>query len=114
MFKRLTHMLPVLLCLLPVSAARADEALTEQQILHLFPGTFQALVRGKFDVTVTVARDGAIVGQIPGLEDHGRWTVKDGELCIVLPNFTRGKVECSAVVSASGWYRGRNVAFRRL
>ena len=96
------------------TAARADDALSDQQLLRLFPGTFEALVKGKYQITVKVARGGAIVGVLSGLEDHGRWTVKDGQLCIVLPRLTRGKVECSEVVADNGWYRGRSVSFRKI
>lgn len=114
MLKRAVCLAASLFCVAPVSAVHADEVMTDQQLLRLFPGTFQAVVRGKYEVTVVVKRDGAIVGVISGLEDHGRWTVQDGKLCIVLPNLTRGRVECSPVVAEGGWYRGRSVAFRKL
>lgn len=96
------------------AVAHADEPLNDQQLLHLFPGTFQALVRGKFEVTVTVTRDGVIVGQASGLQDQGRWTLRGNQLCIVMPAMTRGRVECSAVIAENGWYKGRSVAFRKL
>ena len=96
------------------SMARADEPMTAQQILRLAPGTFQAVVKGKYEVTVTLTRDGAAVGRVPGIEDRGRWTVRGNQLCIVMPVWTRGRVECSAVVADNGWYRGRSVSFRKL
>lgn len=103
-----------LFCCVAAAPATADEPLSQQEILRLFPGTFHAVVRGKFDVKVTLSRDGAIVGRVPGLEDRGRWTVRDDQLCIVMPSMTQGRVECSAVVADNGWYRGRNVVFRKL
>ena len=114
MFKRIACVLAAAAIVAPVSLAHADEPLSGQEILRLFPGTFQALVKGKYEITVTLKRDGAIVGQVSGLEDHGRWTVRGTELCIVMPAMTRGRVECSAVIADNGWYRGRSVAFRKL
>ncbi len=94
--------------------ALADEPMTAQQIRRLAPGTFQAVVKGKFQLIVTLSRDGAIVGKVPGMTDRGRWSVRDNELCITMPNMTRGYLMCSSVVADNGWYRGRNVSFRKL
>jgi hypothetical protein len=93
--------------------AFADE-LTGNDIIRLTPGTFQAVVKGKYKVTVTLTRDGTAVGTAKGVEDRGRWTVRGNQLCIVMPTWTLGRIECSSVVADSGWYRGRNVAFKRL
>ena len=94
--------------------ALADEALTAQQIRRLAPGTFHAVVKGKFQLIVTLSRDGAIIGKVSGLTDRGRWSVRDNELCITMPNMTKGYQMCSSVVADNGWYRGRNVSFRKL
>lgn len=114
MFVRVTVLLAGLLCAYPVATAVADEPLTDQQLLRLFPGTFKAVIRGKYEARVTVKRNGAIAGEMAGLQEQGRWTVQNGELCIVMPNMTRGRVECSAVVAEGSWYKGRNVSFRKL
>lgn len=97
-----------------LSPAYAEEAMTARQILKLTPGTFQAVVKGKYQLTVTLDRDGTAVGTAQGLVDKGRWTVRGDQLCIVLPAWTRGRVECSAVVAENGWYHGRSVSFRKL
>ena len=94
--------------------ALADEPLTAQQIRGLAPGTFHAVVKGKFQLIVTLSRDGAIVGKVPGLTDRGHWSVRNNELCITMPNMTRGYLMCSSVVADNGWYKGRNVSFRKL
>ncbi len=65
-------------------------------------------------MTVTLTRDGTAVGNARGVEDRGRWTVRGNQLCIMMPTWTLGRIECSKVVADSGWYRGRNVAFRPL
>lgn len=97
-----------------IGPAAADEAMTSKQILRLAPGTFHAVVKGRWELEVTLTRDGVVVGKAQGLVDKGRWTVRGDQLCIVMPTWTRGRVECSAVVADSGWYRGRNVSFRPL
>jgi hypothetical protein len=96
------------------NTAFAESAMTAQEIIRLAPGTFHAVVKGKYELTVTLTRDGTAVGKAQGLEDKGRWTVRNDQLCIVLPTWTRGRVECSAVVADNGWYMGRSVAFKRL
>lgn len=93
---------------------RAERPLTAQEILRLTPGTFHAIVKGGLAVTVTLTRDGSAVGRLSGHEDRGRWTVRGNEFCIVMPVWTRGRVECSPVVAGDGWFRGRNVVFRKL
>ena len=103
-----------MLGLATAGSAAAAEPLTEQQIMRLAPGTFHAVVKGKYELTVTLKRDGAIIGTIPGLEDRGRWTVQNNQLCIVLPTWTRGHVVCSAVVADNGWYHSSSVSFRKL
>lgn len=114
MFKLIACVVATIGLFAGAAPAQADVTMSAQEILRLFPGTFQALVKGKYEVTVIIKRDGAIVGQVSGIEDHGRWTVRGTELCIVMPAMTRGRVECSAVVADNGWYRGRSVAFRKL
>jgi hypothetical protein len=98
---------------LAASPASAGQ-LSASEIMKLTPGTFHAVVKGKYKVTVTLTRDGTAVGKAQGHEDKGRWTVRGDQLCIMMPTFTLGKIECSAVIADSGWYRGRNVAFRPL
>ncbi len=114
MFSRAVLMAAVAGVVLAAAPARADDPMSGQDILKLAPGTFQAVVKGKYHLVVTLGRDGTVVGDAKGLKDKGRWTVRDDQLCIVMPTWTRGKVECSAVVADSGWYRGRNVSFRPL
>jgi hypothetical protein len=114
MLARAICSLGVVLSVLSGSAALADAPMTAQEIIRLAPGTFQAVVKGKYELTVTLTRDGTAVGKAQGLVDRGRWTVRNDELCIVLPTWTRGRVECSTVVADNGWYRGRSVSFRKL
>lgn len=80
----------------------AEEPMTSQQILKLAPGTFTAVVKGKWQITVRLTRDGIITGRAGKITDEGRWAVRGDQLCIVMPTFTRGRVECSEVVADSG------------
>lgn len=114
MLSRLGLALGILLGVACASPAMADEAMSSQQILRLAPGTFHAVVKGRWQLVVTLTSDGVVVGKAQGLVDKGRWTVRGDQLCIVMPTWTRGRVECSAVVADSGWYRGRNVSFKPL
>ncbi len=114
MLARAICSLGLLVSTLTGGAAFADAPMTAQEIIRLAPGTFKAVVKGKYELTVTLTRDGTAVGMAQGLEDRGRWTVRNDELCIVLPTWTRGRVECSTVVADNGWYRGRSVSFRKL
>ena len=59
MIRRGTCLLAALCGLSFASIAHADDALNDQELLRLFPGTFQAVVKGKYEVTVKVTRDGA-------------------------------------------------------
>ena len=97
-----------------VSSAAADETMSARQILKLAPGTFQAVVKGKYQLTVVLGRDGSAVGKAQGMTDKGRWTVRNNQLCIVLPTWTRGQVKCSTVIADNGWYHSQDVSFRRL
>ena len=101
----------VTLCTL--SAAHADATLTHSQLQKLFPGTFTAVVHGAMKLTFTAKGNGTLIGQMPGKQDSGRWSLQDGKLCVMLTTWTKGKSACSAVVADSGWYRGRDIKFRK-
>lgn len=96
------------------TAASADEAMSSQDIRKLAPGTFHAVVKGRWQVVVTLTRDGVITGSALGFTEKGRWMVRGDQLCITMPSLTKGRSVCSEVVADSGWFRGRNVAFRPL
>ncbi len=98
----------------PSSTAYADEALTQAQLQKLFPGTFTAVVQGATKLTFTAKSNGTLIGEMPGKQDSGRWSLRDGKLCVMLTTWTRGKSACSAVVADSGWYRGQGIKFRKI
>jgi len=96
------------------SSAYAEATLTHSQLQKLFPGTFTAVVYGVKKLTFTAKGNGTLFGQMPGKQDSGRWSLKDGKLCVMLTTWTRGKSACSTVVADNGWYQGRGIKFRKI
>ena len=95
------------------SAAGAGEKLSHSQLAKLFPGSFTAVVYGMVQVNVTAKGNGVLIGKMKSQEDKGRWSVKNGQLCISMPKLKGGKTSCSAVVADNGWYLGNGVKFKR-
>jgi hypothetical protein len=113
MFRRALKSLFALL-LLAVSQtapAAAGERLTSAQLLDLFPGHFQAIVRGN-SVKFTATATGQLVGRLGRSIDQGRWSVRNGELCIMMKEWTQGRTNCSAITGNDGWLHGKGVSFR--
>lgn len=96
------------------SAAHADTTLSHSQLQKLFPGTFTAVVYGLKQLTFTAKGNGTLIGAMPGKQDSGQWTVRNGKLCVMLNTWTRGKSACSTVVADNGWYQGRGIKFRKI
>src|SRR4051812_29543718 len=88
------------------SGAQAATALTQAELHKLCPGTFTAVVQGACTLTVTAKGNGTLIGAIPGKQDSGQWSLRDGKLCVMPTSWTHGKSASSAVVAESGWYRG--------
>jgi hypothetical protein len=96
------------------AAANAGGQLSTQDLMRLFPGRFQAIVNGAMVMSIHARRDGSLLGRVMGQSDIGRWTVRAGKLCINWNNWLEGRTNCSAVTEDAGWYRGRNVAFKKI
>lgn len=94
----------------PIAGA---EELNTRALRKLFPGNFHAVVRGS-TVQFTARSDGSLIGRYMSSTDRGRWSVRNGRLCIVLEKWMNGKPACSAVVKHDGWYRAADVRFRRI
>lgn len=103
------------LCLLSfTSAALADETLSNSELQKLFPGSFTAVVNGIVVIEIIAKDNGILIGRMKGKVDSGRWSLRNGKLCIMWSNWTDGKSSCSLVVAENGWYRGQGVKFRKL
>lgn len=92
----------------------ASESLETRAIKALFPGTFHAVVNGWASVSFIARGDGLLVGRYRSKIDTGRWSVRDGQLCITLNDWLKGRTACSPVIQDGDWYRAENVRFRKL
>ena len=102
------------LLVMAASPVVAGGTLTNAELRKLFPGTFAAVVHGSLQVTFTAKDNGVLIGQMPGKRDSGRWSLQNGQLCIMLSNWTQGQAACSSLVADNGWYRGQGVKFRKI
>jgi hypothetical protein len=93
-------------------ASQAQSNLSQQQLRTLFPGNFVAVVKG-YTVHFQASGGGALIGTANGMTDHGRWSVRNGQLCIAMANWTHGVAQCSELVADNGWYLGQGVKFRK-
>ena len=98
---------------LAAGQAFAGERLSTRAINQLFPGQFSAIVKG-YKVAFIAKRDGSLIGNYNSARDTGRWSVRRGRLCIMLKEWMRGETTCSTVVHNNGWYRAKQVKFRKL
>ncbi len=101
--------------LAPVAQAREDQRrLSASELRMLFPGRFEAVVKG-YRVTFVAHRNGRLVGYYGALKDTGRWRVRGTRLCIVLEDWLDGRMRCSAVQRGGGaWLQAQGIRFRRL
>ena len=95
-------------------SAFAGDQLSQGELRRLFPGNFHAIVYGILQVKLIAHGNGQLTGLFSGKKDTGRWSVRDGKLCILLTRWMDGKTSCSPVVAANGWYRGNGVRFKKL
>ena len=90
----------------------ASDGVEPQALKAIFPGNFEAVVEG-YTVSFTALRDGSLVGRYASVNDSGRWSLRRGELCIMLSSWFNGRTECARVVYHGGWYRADGVLFRK-
>ena len=95
-------------------AREGQKRLSASELRTLFPGRFEAVVKG-YRVTFVAHRNGRLVGYYGALKDTGRWRVRGTRLCITLEDWLDGKMRCSAVQRGGGtWLKARGIRFRRL
>ncbi len=100
----------VFLC---VGQAEAGQKMSSGALKRLFPGNFTAVVHG-YKLRISARSNGKLVGKYMTKTDTGRWSVRNGRLCIMLKVWMSGRTECNHVVRAGGWYKTPKVAFRKL
>ena len=95
------------------SQAGAEEKVSPSTLKRLFPGQFQAIVKG-YKVRFRATGNGRLYGTYKNLKDQGRWSVRSGRLCIMLKEWMNGQTKCSSVTKQNGWYQSAQVQFRKL
>jgi hypothetical protein len=116
MSKRFASVLIAALAFAAPVAAQAG-SLGKGEITKLFPGQFEAKVKG-YRVAFSGSRDGALAGEAYGQSDEGRWYMKGSALCVVWSKWTDGKPRCGEITQQGGWYvahdgKGEMLKFRR-
>jgi hypothetical protein len=91
-----------------MSAAQAEGSrLSASSIKKLFPGQYEATVRG-YKLLFTASSDGRLAGWSFGREDNGRWFLRGHTLCVVWQQWTEGKSKCAYVSRAGVWLVARD------
>jgi hypothetical protein len=98
-------------------AAAEAGSLGKGEITNLFPGQFEAKVKG-YRVAFAGSKGGTLSGRAYGQQDQGRWYMKGSTLCVVWNKWTKGKAHCGQITRQGGWYvamssEGEVLKFRR-
>ncbi len=102
---------------LTASAQAEAGSLGKGEVAKLFPGQFEAKVKG-YRVAFAGSRGGSLSGSAYGQQDKGRWYMQGSALCVVWTKWTKGKAHCGQIVRQGGWYvamssEGEVLKFRR-
>jgi hypothetical protein len=102
---------------LSASAAAEAGSLGKGEVTKLFPGQFEAKVKG-YRVAFAGSRGGTLSGSAYGQQDKGRWYMQGSALCVVWNKWTKGKAHCGQITQQGGWYvamskEGEVLKFRR-
>lgn len=92
--------------------AGAAEKVSSSTLKRLFPGQFQAIIKG-YKVKFSAMGNGRLYGKYKNYKDQGRWSVRSGRLCIMLKEWMNGETKCSSVTKRNGWYQSAQVQFRK-
>ncbi|MCA3561889.1 MAG: hypothetical protein IOC82_12765 [Aestuariivirga sp.] len=95
----------------------AAAPLARAEVTKLFPGQFEAQVRG-YRVNFAGTRGGSITGMAYGQQDTGRWYMQGAALCVSFDKWTKGEAKCGRISQQGGWYvakgaDGELLKFRR-
>jgi len=102
---------------LTASAGAQAGSLGKAEVTRLFPGQFEAKVKG-YRVSFSGSRGGALAGSAYGQQDKGRWYMQGKQLCVVWNKWTKGEAHCGQITQQGGWYvassaEGEVLKFRR-
>jgi hypothetical protein len=105
--------LAALVSLVGVLPLEAGTRVEHSVLRAMFPGTFSVRVNG-IPATFVARGGGSLLGKAVIGSDSGRWSIRNGRLCIMLRNLYRGESRCSAVNRDGDWYQTRDFVFRKL
>ena len=94
-------------------AEAATPQVSHSALKSLFPGKFAISVSG-VSVRIIAASNGNLTGKSFAGTDTGRWSVRQGRLCIMLRDWFDGQTRCAHVVREGSWYRADTVRFRKI
>lgn len=107
-------LVPTLLVLvLAASPSMAGPKVGHAALKAMFPGTFAVNMQG-IAATFHAGQGGRLTGRAMVGTDTGRWSIRGGQLCIMLNGWFSGRTRCSAVVREGNWYRADSVRFRKV
>lgn len=87
----------------PLSGLADAATLARSEITKLFPGQFEAQVKG-YRVSFSGSGNGTLVGQAYGQQDTGRWYMRGASLCVSFDKWTKGEAKCGRISQQGGWY----------
>ncbi len=88
---------------LAVAPANAGD-LKAVEIDRLFPGTYEARVKGH-TVTITTRANGTLKGSALLASDTGKWWRKGNTLCVAFSKWGDGRTVCGTLRRAGHWYQ---------
>lgn len=114
MFKSVFTTAALALSLISTPPVLAGQKVSPGQLRSLFPGSFKVVVSGFVPLRMKAHPSGRLTGKMGGETDKGRWTVRNGVLCIALNKWLSGKSRCARVTKNGSWYSAKSVKFKKL
>lgn len=89
-----------------LASAHASVKLGPDQLQHLAPGRYNITLMGVSSMTVTLRKNGTILGIAKGESDKGHWNLSGDKICIAWNKWLGGSPHCSELISQAGYYQG--------
>ena len=80
------------------------ENVSASELRGLFPGKFEAVWKGKLNLTLSADADGRLDGHTWFVGDSGSWSVNGNILCLSFGGWKKSK--CGPVQKSGNWYLG--------
>jgi hypothetical protein len=110
-FRRIGGSTILAMCLMAQTpeAVADGKSLEAKEVRALFPGKYEAQVRG-YKIVVIANQNGSLAGSAFNRSDKGRWWVKSNNLCVAWSNWTDGKPTCGRISRSGSWYVSYNAS----